>query len=344
MLYNQSLNSYYFKSEWKENYTANLIQIDLMLLDVEIKDHNGVVTNRDIEMPYLAFLKHMAIAGQGYFPTLRSPPFIRKYHRFFSMRQRYKEYIDRNTYQNSAFSEPSSIFSNPSEKAEFSRIAGYAIADYLTRRIDGALISFNYEAVLKILRIPISRRPDLLCYNPDGPFSVETKGLERRSVNSTDMKEHKKQAKSGPYPVNFFIASVAYSLYNNVKVKYHDPKNEDFNNDQDLLTRISKRYYQEIKQLLESGLFEIDLKYINNREYFSLSFKKSIHSGILFKNHIMVPLFPIKYDAFLDRFSILIDKICLKYAKKGIEDFELKPYYSKEKIYIDSDGIGLMLK
>lgn len=70
------------------------------------------------------------------------------------------------------------------------------------------------------------------------------------------MRKYKKQAESSLIGVSSSIASVSYNLYN--KVKYHDPKNENFDYNRQLVNNLSMLYYQDIKEILECGIFTID--------------------------------------------------------------------------------------
>lgn len=301
-----------------------------MKLKVERKDNRGNIIKLNIEMPWLAFIKHMAISGQGFIPSIRK--FKRMLGKFFI----YSDYLRYSSYQNSSFSKPPIFLYDPTSTAQFSNIAGKSIADFLGKRLDGAIISFNYDAALKMLGFKVqSRRPDLLCANSLDIFSIEAKGLSKISVSNNEMAAYKQQAQSGPIPVKFSIASVAYNLYNQVKVKYHDPKNDDFLYNKELVKKLSIQYYRGIKSFINEDIFEIKRKSINKNNYYNLIFPlKRLYEFNRF--------FPFSFDRF-NRISILIDIRISDFIKYGIMDSKTEQYFSNENIYIDSDGIGLML-
>jgi len=99
-----------------------------MNISVEYINSLGAVFNRNYMITRLAFAKHMAIAGQGYAPRPQ------KLFRMIGMAFHYGYYIQRKAFYNSRFSEPPTELSDPTEKAQFSNIAGKAIADFLSKR------------------------------------------------------------------------------------------------------------------------------------------------------------------------------------------------------------------
>ena len=303
-----------------------------MRLLVKRKDARGNITNQVIELPWLAFVKHMAISGQGYIPA------IRKFWRMLGMFFLYSDYMGHPFNHNSSFSQPPVPLYDPTSTAQFSNIAGKAIADFLAKRLDGATVTFGYEAALKSRDLPIrGKRPDLLCANPLSHtlFSIESKGFSKNYISSREMTRYKRQAVSRWIPVSFHVASVAYNLYNQVKVKYHDPKNEDFEYDKELVKKLSIQYYQGVKEFLNKEIFEIKREFINENNYYRLTFHPD-------RRHNFYPFF-LPYCELFDRLSILIDVRVSDFAKKGIGETKMEQYVSDENVYIDSDGIGLML-
>jgi hypothetical protein len=154
----------------------------IMLLNIEYKNVKGNISNLNIDLPWLALIKHMAIAGQGHIPS------IRKFRRILGMFFRYADYINYNSFQNSSFSQPPNYLLDPTEKAQFSNMVGKAIADFLSKRINNAKITLNYEAAMRLNGILISgKRPDMLGINSSDIFSIESKGLSASSVDGKKM-------------------------------------------------------------------------------------------------------------------------------------------------------------
>lgn len=129
-----------------------------MILEVEILDASAQIQRTTIDLPLLGLLKHLAIAGQGYMPSAK------EYIRTIGMFLHYIEYLSPRALLDSHFSEPPSIRRDPTEKGDFSTIAGKGIADFLCRRISGAKVTFNYEAAMTVNGHRIrGQRPDLYC-------------------------------------------------------------------------------------------------------------------------------------------------------------------------------------
>ena len=99
-----------------------------MNLSVEYKDTAGTITNQTHNLTRIAFTKHLAIAGQGFAP--RPQKLIRTLSMFFH----YSYYVQRQAFNSNRFSEPPMQLSDPTEKGQFSNLAGKAIADYLSKR------------------------------------------------------------------------------------------------------------------------------------------------------------------------------------------------------------------
>jgi hypothetical protein len=199
-----------------------------MNLTVEYKDTAGTVFNQMYILRRLAFAKHFAIAGQAYAP--RPQKLIRTLAMFF----RYIYYLQRQAFNNGKFSEPPIQLSDPTEKGQFSNLAGKAIADFLSKRISQSIYTVNYEAAMRMQGMPITvGRPDLPAFKQDSMFAIEAKGYSRGYGN---MATHKAQSQTGGIPVNFTVACVSYNLYNNIQCKYHDPFNDnivtDYSNSQ----------------------------------------------------------------------------------------------------------------
>lgn len=218
-----------------------------MILPVEHIDTAGSIHNKSFYLSRLAFAKHMAFAGQGQKITPG------KLMRTLGMFLHYRNYLHLDAFRNNHFSLPPGIFSNPTEKSQFSNIAGVAIADFLSKKIDNSLYTLNYEAVATR---PIKKdRPDLIAFSNTSVFTLEAKG--RSQSNPGDMVEHKTQAKAGTYRRNFSVACVSYNIYNNIKCNYHDPYNDNVSFDIENFRRVTRQYYSALAQFVNSSYFEI---------------------------------------------------------------------------------------
>lgn len=128
-----------------------------MNIDVEYVDQAGTIHNQTHRLTRLAFAKHLAIAGQGYAPKPQ------KLIRTVAMFLHYSSYMHRQGFRDDRFSEPPIQLSDPTEKGQFSNLAGKAIADFLSKRIDNSIYTVNYEAAMRMRKMPLFRvrRPDL---------------------------------------------------------------------------------------------------------------------------------------------------------------------------------------
>jgi hypothetical protein len=316
-----------------------------MNIQVEHKDTKGEITNQTHLLTRLAFAKHLAIAGQGYAP--RPHKLIRTLAMFFH----YSSYMQQQAFNNDRFSEPPIQLSDPTEKGQFSNLAGKAIADFLSKRIDKSIYTVNYEAAMRIHNPPIPlfvnrrqvRRPDLLAYTADSRFAIEAKGFSRGSQN---MDNHKKQSKTGGISVNFTVASVSYDLYNQVKCKYHDPFNDDLTFDKELLRRLTKEYYSGLSEFLNEKYFNSRVIEIQGEKFHEIElsyspFEKLFHDEFPFKQFWRFEI--LEYY----RPKIILPFAIGDYAEKGITN-EIKPFIfeTSEKeynIYIDNDRVGLRI-
>lgn len=304
-----------------------------MNINVEYKDRNGQVQNKTERISILAFVKHMALAGQGFIPSLR------KFRRTIGMFLRFSDYLDYNAFNLSYFSTPPSSLSDPTEKAQFSNTVGRAIADYLAKKLSQAQITFNYEAMMRLQGIKIQgSRPDLIAYSHNQKFAIEAKGYSDSSISNRLMSRIKNQSSAGPISVDFSIASVAYNLYSSVRVKYHDPDNGEPYHD-NLLHKLSIEYYSGVLEYLNEEIFSIKKELIGEEEYNILSMRESIFYKLNLLDTILLP-FPI--CIYSPEFSILISENVKRYAKEGFDNSKMNPI-DEDNIYIDTDGIGLRL-
>jgi len=311
-----------------------------MNIEVEYKDSAGNISNRVYSLTQLAFVKHLAIAGQGYSPRLN------KLLRTIGMLFHYSYYFKRPTFNIDRFSEPPIQLSDPTEKGQFSNLTGKAIADFLSKRINGSIYTVNYEAALRILGIPIAgSRPDLLAFtNSNTEFAIEAKGYSGGAGNMTN---HKNQSQNGSIPVNFSVACVSYNLYKRVRCKYHDPINSSVQFDNDLFRRLTMMYYTGLSEFPNEDLFEINETEIYGMRFYEVElslhrFDKFYEQGI-----------PFSWFWQFEGFEVLRPKLILpikirEYAETGLTN-EITPFSSeifKEEstIYIDNDMVGLRVR
>ena len=219
-----------------------------MDITVEYIDQLGTTHNQTHRLTRLAFVKHLAIAGQHYAPSS---------HKFLNTLASlivYKYYIQRQEFNSNRFSEPPRNLSDPTRKGQFSNLAGKAIADFLSKRINQSVFTVDYEAAMRMRNMPIiGGRPDLLAFTRNSKFAIEAKGL---SGGHGNMVTHKIQSQTGGIPVNFSVACVSYDLYNNVKSKYHDPYNDNIPYDNELLRRLTTNYYKGFSEYLDQKYFD----------------------------------------------------------------------------------------
>lgn len=291
-----------------------------MDIKVEYIDQNGSFSNQIESINILGLLKHLAIAGQGYLPSLKY------YIRIAGVFLRFIDYLDKYALANSHFSEPPVIRRDPTEKGYFSNLAGKGIADFLTKRLSNAKITHNYEAAMTIAGFPIKgSRPDLYCIGKNYQFAVEAKGFSSYSISSSDMVYHKNQSMAGPLPVNFSVASVSYRLYQDVNCKYHDPYKSNIEYASILNSRLNKQYYD--------GVFE----YLDHDHFF-------IEDGEIEGNHcFFIDIFggktPFKLSIGGKRITLILQSEFKKFIIGEQTKFNESVIQGKN-YYLDTDGIG----
>ena len=240
-----------------------------MELSVEIREHNGNINLKQFDINILTLIKHIGLVGnknaEHLLINFKAIGFFQYFYR----------------YLNSIFPiyhlhRPNDFFHDPTEMAQFSNIIGKGIADFLARRISGAKYTHTYEAVLTLKRIIYSgERPDLYCDTGKEQFSLEAKGFSVRSVSLNKMSKIKKQANSGPVPINFSIASVTYNIFDYpLKCKYYDPDNDYKEYDKENNIILSKLYYANIINLFNDLSHSKEISILDHKY---LSFKFSIN-------------------------------------------------------------------
>lgn len=298
-----------------------------MQLSVEYKDQNGLISNRSYTMSMLAFAKHFAIAGQRYAPTSK------KFLKMVGMFLHYSDYLNKVDFYKNKFSLPPDSVYDPTEKGQFSNLAGKAIADFLSKKIDQSIYTVNYEAAMKLQSMPLNvARPDLLAYSTHSMFAIEAKGY---SAGAGDMIEHKRQSMTGGIPVNFTVACVSHNLYSNVHCKYHDPYNENIPYDNESLQELTKKYYLGLSSFLKEDVFSHSVIEVNGEEFYE------------------IPLFPMGYrNEYIDfhmlgcfNVKIILPINIIELSENGVSRETLPFEFNapNNHIYIDNDRVGLSI-
>jgi hypothetical protein len=310
-----------------------------MNISVEHINQTGTVSNKTFRLTRLAFAKHLAIAGQGYAPR---PQWLL---RTIGMLFHYGFYIQRQAFYSDRFSEPPTPLSDPTEKAQFSNLAGKAIADFLSKKIDNSLYTVNYEAVMRLQGQKLKgQRPDLVAYSPTSMFAIEAKG--RHQGNSGDMVKHKTQAQSGTVGVNFSVACVSYNLFNQVRCNYHDPYNDNIPYDNETLRLLTKNYYQGLSEFLNEKIFEYREFQMQGETFYEIELFYRRFDTLLPDEF---PFRPFRYFEIFEfyRPRLILPKDIFEYAKNGITN-DIKPFSFDAKeddsLYIDNDRIGLRIR
>lgn len=216
---------------------------------------------------------------------------------------------------------PYPIEHDPTERNYLSNRLGKALADYLCKDVYKAKYTHSYEGAMSAAGYPIiGERPDFYCDTGTQTFAVEAKGFTVAAVSDNKMDAHKTQSTSGPLVVNFSVASVAYDLYRNPKVKFYDPPLDDAEYDEDLNLELRAMYYRAILEFIEiSGLFEANPSTEGAFDRFR-SVQRGRHIDIILSKGIYQGAWQ---DA---RWTIDSEKI------------------SDESRYVDLDGVGLVLE
>lgn len=299
-----------------------------MEIDVEILDQYGKFQNDTIKFSILSFLKHMAMAGQGFMPT------VQNYTRMIGLFFHYIEYLSLDALRESRLSEPPSERQDPTEKGQFSNIVGKAIADLLARRISGARVTLNYEGAMVANGNKIKgRRPDLYCIGQEYQFAVEAKGYEVGVISSSSMNKHKDQSRQGPLQVNFTVASVSYNLYHAMKAKYYDPHNDNVYFNIKLNQTLLNIYYRGLFEYLRKDRLPVEVGEVGERECFFIR--------IIGPN---TP-YPIVIDEHFVLCLVLQSSLQSLTIPEAHNEFPIFPetQIENERAFLDTDGVGLAL-
>ena len=315
---------------------------------VEYLNREGLIENRNFSLTRLEFAKHMAIAGQGYAPRPQ------KLFRTLGMFLHYSHYLQGQAFYSNSFSEPPAQLSDPTEKGQFSNIAGKAIADFLSKRIDQSIITVNYEAAMKMENPPIPlsingrqvSRPDLLAFKPDkSSFAIEAKGY---SGGCGDMDNHKNQSRSGGISVNYTVASVSYNLYNQVRCKYYDPPNNNGTKNDGLLKKLTQQYYKGLSEFLNKEYFDYHEVKIQDEFFYEVDFLFFLRR-LPSEDFFFYWYWPIIELLEFYRPKLILPGEIMDFARNGIS-YKIKPFIFKadkdqnQNTYVDNDRVGLRIR
>lgn len=288
-----------------------------MLLNIKHQVSHGAILDKIENVSYCQFIKHLAFSGMGVCYS--------KYNlcRFFGYMIEFMQYWN---FDKDKILVPNTIRDDPTELGQLSNRIGKAYADILAKSYYKSLFSFNYEHVMRSLGLPVKgQRPDLYCFSANKQFAIESKGYTAHSVSEREMNKHKSQSQSGPLKVNFSIASVAYSLYKEPKVKFYDPVIEDIAYQGNINKKLIGEYYHSIFNMLAE---------LNTYEVARLN------------------LLPLNYRAFaLPKFSEKVEWYLLLHKSirrdnMNADAFDFESVYVKEdvcELYVDVDGVGLYI-
>ena len=309
-----------------------------MKLPVDYLDPNGKHHSLEYPLTRLAFTKHFAIAGQRY------APLPRKLFRSIAMFIQFSYFMNERAFREGRFSSPPDYLYDPTEKAQFSNLAGKAIADFLSKRIGGSLFTVNYEAEMKLRGMRIKgSRPDLIAYAPHDKFAIEAKGY---SGGPGDMNHHKAQSEQGGIPVNYTVASVTYQLYRETRCNYYDPHYQGIPYDLESLRTLSRNYYSGLIKFLD--LFQYAETDFFGETFFEVDLSSSSDNIEFYPQGTPIEgVCPLKAIDYYEVKLILPGEIKV-FAEAGISN-DTTPFFvsdtiNERHVYIDSDRIGLSVR
>jgi hypothetical protein len=306
-----------------------------MNITVDYIDSKGTHSIKAYEMSRLAFAKHLGMAGQRYAPAAE------KVLRSISMFFHYSYYLRKDDFYKNRFSSPPIALSDPTEKGQFSNLAGKAIADFLSKQIDQSLYTVNYEAAMRLKSMPITgNRPDLIAYSNKAVFAIEAKGF---ADGPGKMAIHKKQAKTGGIPVNFEVACVSYNMYKEIKCNYHDPFNDNIPYDQELLNSLTRNYYTGLSEFLDPRYFNYNEITVNGEKFYEIRLsRRTLEKLFPLDLSFLLFLFKLPFEV-----NLILPANIMELADNGLNR-ESTPFLFKNQeqynIYIDNDRVGLSIR
>ena len=296
-----------------------------MELNVEHVNQAGKLNKKyDLTLP--AFLKHAAISGQGcnyeLLPSLA---------RGIGAMMYYGHYINSNWFLNfKGFKKSELKFYDPTEQGDFSTIVGKAIADFLAKEILKAKFTHSYEAAMHVMKKPIAgSRPDLYCTTSSQQFAIEAKGYSKQSVSQREMDRHISQSRSGLLYADLCVASVTYDIYNingYIQCKFHESVGSNITFSRHENNALAKQYYLSLFNQL-SGYIMPESYEFDNKQYDAYD---------------LSPYFFLRHNAGR-RVRLLLDtKIRRNLESDRIIEIEY-PRISEQNIYLDADGVGIVI-
>lgn len=212
------------------------------------------------------------------------------------------------------------LVNDPTETAYVSNRIGRAFADLFSKKVYGARFTHSYECAMELQGHSIKgERPDFYCDALSKQFAVEAKGYSAHSVSDAAMKKHKLQSQTGPLPVNFSVASVAYNLYRYPNIKFYDPKGDNVPYDNSLNSKLRSLYYDSALTFIER------ISDVRTQSEFSDYFAYNISYPFMAVRQILV------HRAISERSWGNVEWLASIEQRSGEND----------EFYIDVDGIGL---
>lgn len=226
------------------------------------------------------------------------------------------------------FSAPQNNMGDPTEKSQFSNIAGLAIADYFSKKINHAKFTIHYEAAMVQNNIPIhGSRPDLIAYCPHKVcLAIEAKGFSTSSVSLEKINEHKNQSRNihPQLGITNSYVSIAYNLYHQPKVYYIDPELSNAFDNHITLRNLSMQFYQSIIE---------ETSHLNKKSCISGFYKVLISDkATKFRSKKIYLVLPEKINEFAEN------------GINGYSVFEQKKIDRDNNFYIDNDYIGIQIE
>jgi len=277
-------------------------------------DSSGNLNHSQGNIGFWAFCKHLAFAG---IPIYKAPLMLSRFLGYF---WEFRQFWGSNP---NSFELPSIIENDPTEISFISNRIGKAYADYFAKRIFRARFTHVYEDAMVRNGYKIKGdRPDFYCENLKQQFSIEAKGFKRSTVSDNSMNDHKSQSQTGPIPVNFSVASVAYNLYQKPTIKFYDPINDEIEYNEEVNNQLRSLYYNSILEMIEFLDMEESESKLDNYYYYSFG-----------------PLFPDEFRLILHRAIVQRDW----YENDWLNNIEFSENEERQ-FYIDLDGVGIASK
>lgn len=275
-------------------------------------DAKNIINTFQKKITLCEFVKHVTFAGINSLDFWENP---------FRYASSLFEFIPSFLSNEDYFIRHPALKNDPTETAYMSNRIGRAFADLFSKNIYGARFTHSYECAMMFANYDlIEQRPDFYCDTLVEQFAVEAKGYSSSYISGQQMSNHKDQSQTGPLPIHFSVASVAYSLYESPKINFYDPVGDKTNYNHDLNRKLRRAYYNKAIYLI--NLTSTTRKESKITDYYSYEIKKN----------------------FLPPMYFLVHKGILESKYENIEwlsNSETLKTRREENFYIDSDGIGI---